>query len=321
MIRTGPRFAALMLAATFALLLAASCGGSSNSDAEFPSVITLGKGELFPLITNQVLAAGDNRLTMSLMDRDDNKVLDATVHLRFYDLNGAKPHATTEADARFIPVELSYVNEQSNNEKSITGNDGAYVAYVNFDVPGNWGVKITVTRDGRTMDPLPFRFNVLPKPLEPGIGDAAPPSRQATLANVSSIEDIDTSYPPRPRMHNVSIADALKTGRPIVVAFATPAFCKSRTCAPVMDTVMDPLYAKYKDGAIFIHIEPYELPQLREANREEPVPATREWGLQTEPWVFVVDRGGRIAGKFEGVMAADEVEQALVEALAPGGAP
>jgi hypothetical protein len=211
---------------------------------------------------------------------------------------------------------LSYVDEQSNNEKSVTGNDGAYVAYVNFDRPGNWGVKITVTRDGRTMDPLPFRFNVLPKALEPGIGDAAP-SRQATLANVSSVEDIDTSYPPRPQMHDITIADALTTKKPIAVAFATPAFCKSRTCAPVMDTVMDPLYAKYKDRVIFIHIEPYELPQLRQANREEPVPATREWGLQTEPWVFVVDGEGRIAGKFEGIMAADEVEQALVAALAP----
>jgi hypothetical protein len=91
MIRISPRFVVLMLAAALALLLAPACGGSSNGDEEFPSVITLGKGELFPSITNQVLAAGENRLTMSLMDRDDNKVLGATVHLSFYDLNEEKP--------------------------------------------------------------------------------------------------------------------------------------------------------------------------------------------------------------------------------------
>jgi len=315
------RLAPMALVLLLALPLAASCGGSSrNDDADFPQVITLGQGDLFPAIRNQVLAVGDNRLTMSLTDRDDNPVLDATVHLRFFNINGPKPRPYMEADARFIPVQLSYVDEQSNHETSVTGSDGAYVAYVNFDEPGNWGVKISVTRDGRTLDPLPFRFNVLEKPLEPGIGDPAPASRQATLADVSSIEDIDTSFPPRPHMHDVTVADALRAGRPIVIAFATPAFCKSRICAPVMDTVMDPLYAKYRDQAIFIHIEPYELPQLRQANQEEPVPATREWQLQTEPWVFVVDRQGRIAGKFEGIMAADEVEQALLQTLEPAAA-
>jgi hypothetical protein len=320
MIRCGRHAALLLFGALLAVALASACGGSSSDNAGFPDVISLGKGELFPAITNQVLAVGDNRLTMTLTDRGDDRVLGATMHLKFYDLNAKKPRLHAEADARFIPVQLSYVDEQSNHEKTVTGADGAYVAGVNFDAPGNWGVQIIVTRDGRTLDPLPFRFNVLEKPLEPGIGDPAPPSRQVTLANVASIDEIDTSYPPRPQMHDVTVADALRTGRPIVVAFATPAFCKSRTCAPVMDTVMDALYAKYRDQAIFIHIEPYQLPQLRQANQEEPVPATREWGLQTEPWVFVIDRTGHIAGKFEGIMAADEVEQTLQRALQPGAA-
>jgi hypothetical protein len=84
-----------------------------------------------------------------------------------------------------------------------------------------------------------------------------------------------------------------------------------------MDTVMDPLYAKYGGQAIFIHVEPYVLSDLREGNIENAVPATQEWRLRTEPWVFVVDKDGRIAGKFEGIMAADEVESVLSLALDP----
>jgi hypothetical protein len=82
-----------------------------------------------------------------------------------------------------------------------------------------------------------------------------------------------------------------------------------------MDTVMDPLAAKYGGRAVFIHIEPYVLRDVREDNVQNPVPATLEWRISTEPWIFVVDRQGRIVGKFEGIVAADEVESVLSLAL------
>ena len=82
-----------------------------------------------------------------------------------------------------------------------------------------------------------------------------------------------------------------------------------------MDTVMDPLATSYGDRAVFIHIEPYVLLDLRQDNIQNTVPAMTEWRLSTEPWVFVVDGHGRIAGKFEGIIAADEVESILALAL------
>jgi hypothetical protein len=336
-VRPGAPRALVALCARAALLavalaIAAACGGSSakTGTPDFPKVVPLGKGEIFPSIVNQSLAVGPNRVSIKLINRDDQPVLGAAVHLRFYDLNGydltgAKPVFSSEADARFIPVELSYIDEQSpGKERSAAGSDGVYVASASFGAPGDWGVQIAITSDSEAIDPIPYRFTVLDHTTEPGIGDAAPPSMQQTLATATSIEEIDSSYPPRPAMHEMTLADAVASGRPTVVAFATPAFCRSRTCAPVMDTVMDPLYAKYGDRsktrrgeANFIHIEPYDLRQLRQANIQEPVPATREWKLQSEPWVFVIDRRGRIAARFEGIMAADEVEAALQQALAP----
>ncbi|MDP9238685.1 MAG: thioredoxin family protein [Chloroflexota bacterium] len=307
---------ALFVLAT-AALAAPACGASSNADdASFPKVISLGKGEIFPSILNQSLAVGPNRVSIGLTGRDDNRVLDATVHLRFYNLNDGKSVFSSEAEARFVPVDLSYVDEQSpTKETSPAGSNGVYVATAGFDAPGDWGVKISITRGGRTLDPVPYKFNVLDHSSEPGIGDPAPPSVQQTLANVSDIEQIDSSYPSRRQMHQLTVADAITSGRPTVVAFATPAFCRSRTCAPVMDTVIDPLYAKYATQANFLHIEPYDLAHLRAANIEDEIPATREWKLQSEPWVFVIDRQGKVAAKFEGIMAEDEVELALKQAL------
>jgi hypothetical protein len=240
------------------------------------------------------------------------------VKLRFFDLNGAEPHPSVVMDAAWVPVELGYVNESSpDRERQDTGASGAYIANVVLGRSGDWGVRIAVTTPERSFEEFPFRFTVRERSDEPMVGDAAPLSEQATLATVATIEEIDSSYPPRPAMHDATIAEAIGAGSPAVIAFATPAFCTSRTCAPVMDTVMDPLFAAYGDRAKFIHIEPYVLRDLRDGFMRNPVPAAREWRLQTEPWVFVVGADGRVMAKFEGIVGVDEVEQALLSALAP----
>ncbi len=309
-----------MLFSLMATVAAASaCGGSSEpSGGQFPRVITLGNGEVFPQIVNHTLAVGENRFSLGLLDQEDSAVLDANVRLRFFDLNGDEPAFKSGADARFIPVELSFIDEQSGKEKRFVGSNGVYVTQVNFDAPGSWGVEITVTLDGRELDPIPFQFDVLEESPEPAIGDPAPPSRQLTLADVADVTEIDSSFPPRPHMHDVTVTDAIAKGKPVVVAFATPAFCESRTCGPVMDTVMDPLYERYNGQAIFIHIEPYKLQELREGIDRIPVEAMQEWKLATEPWVFVIDKQGKIAGKFEGITGLEEVESVLRQVLEGG---
>jgi hypothetical protein len=41
----------------------------------------------------------------------------------------------------------------------------------------------------------------------------------------------------------------------------------------------------------------------------------KEWRLDTEPWVFAVDSQGIIRAKFEGLVAAQELESALQQIL------
>lgn len=307
------RLASIGLVALFAITLSA-CKGNSE---EFPEVVLLGDGDIFPSINNSSLSVGDNRISMSIIDADDAAVLGADVRLRFYDLSGAKPLETSEAQARFVHAELGFVDEQSGGTREVTGEGGVYVANASFSHAGAWGVKVKVTTGGRTLKEAPFRFNVLDDSSEPSIGDSAPASRQQVLANVADIEEIDSSSPPRPAMHDRTIADAIARGKPTVIAFATPAYCRSRTCAPVMDTVMDPLAAEFAGRATFIHVEPYILRDLRNGFVQNPAPAVLEWRIQSEPWIFVVGADGRVVAKFEGITAADEVRDALTGALAP----
>lgn len=313
--RAGKSLAPVVLALVAGAMLLGACGGGGDA-ATFPTVLSLGGCDVCPQVRNTALGVGENRVMLGLTDGDGNPVLDARVRVRFYDLNGRKPVLKSEADTTFEPVQLAYVNEADGGKTTQTGEDGIYVANATFDRGGNWGVQVEVTRGGKKLKDIPFTFSVLEKTPEPAIGDAAPASQQITTANVSDIHLIDSSSPPRPSMHDTTIAAALATGKPVVIAFATPAFCTSRLCAPIMDTVMDPLAKTYGGQALFIHVEPYDLTALRETGQQIAVPATRQWGLQSEPWIFVVDREGKIAAKYEGIATEDEVGAVLRRVIA-----
>ena len=45
----------------------------------------------------------------------------------------------------------------------------------------------------------------------------------------------------------------------------------------------------------------------------QAAPTTEEWGLLSEPWIFVVDGDGIVTGSFEGVVGEAELERALAE--------
>jgi hypothetical protein len=92
-----------------------------------------------------------------------------------------------------------------------------------------------------------------------------------------------------------------------VVTFATPRYCTSRTCGPVVDVVNYVRRRLAARGVRFIHVEVYtqNRPELG-YNRW-----MRRWGLRSEPWTFLVARDGRVKAKFEGSVSARELEAAV----------
>jgi glutathione peroxidase-family protein len=44
----------------------------------------------------------------------------------------------------------------------------------------------------------------------------------------------------------------------------------------------------------------------------------REWGLETEPWTFVVGSDGKIVERFEGAVSVLELEKAVEDLIAGG---
>ena len=94
--------------------------------------------------------------------------------------------------------------------------------------------------------------------------------------------------------------------KPVVLLFATPALCASRTCGPVVD-IAEQVRAQNGKGVTFIQQEIYQDNDPGKPYR----PQVLQWRLPTEPWAFVIDRRGKVAARFEGVFSVGELARAV----------
>jgi hypothetical protein len=245
------------------------------------------------------------------------------VHLAFYDLNGGKEEKTQEMDAvSRVPARDAGLPAQetirlpdgtTRNIFNAGQEVGIYTTLVNFTEAGEWGVEITVKADNPKVDKVMRpRFNVLAKGSTVPIGAPAPRSKNLTADDVQNIAQIDSSSKPSRDMHTSTIAAAVAAGKPTLVLFAVPGFCESRLCGPELE-IMRKLWPKYRDRVEFIHVEFYKDPGNP---ARVPVEAVAEWGLRSEPWFFAIDSKGNVAGKYEGPVSLQELDE-LVATIAP----
>jgi hypothetical protein len=298
-----------------AVFLLSACSGSGK---KFPDTLVIKEGDYTPQLVSSELVVGENRFSFGILTPEPRPVVDAKVHLTFYDLNGGKEVKKFETDAiSVVPARDAGLTEQivhihpdgtRHIHTAVTDQVGVYVANVKFDEPGNWGVEIKMQSDNpkvtKTFVP---RFNVLDKGSTPPLGATAPKSRNLTVNDVADLSQIDTSANPSPDMHTMTIADATSSGKPTLVLFAAPGYCVSSLCGPEYE-IMRKLYPDYKDSVNFIHVEFYQ--DAAHGNRA-PVAAAQEWNLQSEPWFFVINEKGVITAKFEGPTSASELKDAL----------
>ncbi len=291
------------------LLVAAACGGGDDSNGDDAPTPASG---LVAQVVSQDVAVGPNRFAVGLFDDEAGIITGADASFRFFKAEGESEVAAGDATARYVGLKSGFVHEHPDGaQHPHTGDEvGLYIADAEFDSSGVWEVEVRATVGGEERGPARAAFQVAQESAAPAIGDPAPATRQTTLADVAGIAEVDTSAEPILEMHQLTIADAVASGRPTVIVFATPAFCTSRLCGPVKEEVVDPLFPDYRDRVNFVHVEPYDIAAAREGSLQ-PIAAMAEWRLQTEPWVFVVDAEARIAARFEGVLSQEELRQAL----------
>jgi hypothetical protein len=303
------RAAALLLGAT---LVAAACtvsGGTGTADpapSSAASPAASGQPTVLPVIISSEQVVGTNRLIFSFLDPSGSRPIataDRTASVRLWpDARGED--AAVSADGRFL--------------WAIPDVTGVYVAYVVFDEAGPWTAEFTTSVAGGPEEVLRFGFDVQETGFAKRIGDAAPPVRTPTLADVGGdVRLLSTDTVPVERFYEMSVDEALADGRPFVLIFATPLFCTSTTCGPLLEQAKTAA-AAHPDLTV-INVEPYRMewmderlqPILGDAGELQPVEAVTAYGILSEPWIYVIDADGRIASVFEGVVADDELEAAF----------
>lgn len=279
-------------------IIAFACSSDSN-DAR-PTVLQLDNEGIIPVPGNSELIVGPNRFALALLEEDNTLILDETVVFRF-----------------FLDEELKS-ETQAGFTYAIPGANGFYTANVDFEAAGQWLVEAVLTRGGEE-EVVPFSFPVREESLSPNVGDSVPASTNLTLATEPNIKRLSTDVDPEPALYETTVAEAVTLGRPAVIVFATPAFCQTRFCGPVVDNVKE-VRQDFLDTVTFIHIEPFELDEdsgIVAAEGGGPIVAEPmlEWNLQTEPWIFILDSDGLVAARFEGAASPQELTLVLDELL------
>jgi hypothetical protein len=333
------------LALAFGCLLAVGvaavgCGGDSGSDTtastaaedatsrpappktDFPpsqgrSLETLleladAPSELVVSPAAMVFYRGENRYPFGVYERDGTEVRDAKVALYLARVPTPSKHAKSKlgskgpaaqaqvqaleepaigpfpAEIEALPAAPAFRSETAGGPDSSTV---VYSAPLRFPSEGEWRIAALIKEgDGLAATLLPSaavgEFQRVPRPGRPA--PSLPPNAQ----------------------NERDYAQALGK-RPIVLLFATPKFCQSRVCGPVVD-VTEQAQRKYGDEAAFIHMEIYKENDPGEGVR----PEVRAFHLPSQPWLFTIDRTGKVDSAIEGAFGPELLTEAVEKVIA-----
>ena len=134
------------------------------------------------------------------------------------------------------------------------------------------------------------------------LGVAAPRVHTKTLADVGGdVSRITTYRQPDARMYEYSVDQALASGKPVLLEFATPAHCTP--CDRQLQMIKS-LLQKYQTQMIFIHMDQYDDPE-----------AYRAYRVPGDPWTFIIDGRGVVRYEQAGAMLYNELESAIQSVL------
>lgn len=266
-----------------ALLPTAACAPSPQADVAEPTAVQV-------FIAADDFYVGAPRVPFLLRDGADPAVNLRSVEVWLFDLTVDPPTAVWNGPARaYTDYEVPY-----------------WTASPAIPRAGDWGLLIeATTADGQTTR-YQRTIAVTDAPRSPAIGSRPPALTNRTTAD-TELGLLSSGVNPLPALYDQTVAAALQTGRPTVVMFATPAFCKTAVCAPVVRS-LEALHDQVGERANLIHLEVYKDFQTLAVADEMTA-----WGLTTEPWTFVLDRSGAVTARLGGPVSPTE----LLEQLTP----
>jgi hypothetical protein len=188
------------------------------------------------------------------------------------------------------------------------GIQAIYAAHVPVPTAGTY-IVLGLTRGPHGLIGAPGEVAVAASSPIPDVGQRTPDIATDTLSSTHGNVALLTTRLPPEQMHSVSLNQVLGK-RPVALLFSTPQFCTSRICGPVTDVAVS-LQHQFSGRITFIHEEVYARNNPKQGLR----PQMKAFHLETEPWLFVINRHGVIVARLEGAFGTTELRRALQAAL------
>ncbi len=275
------------------------------------------------LLASLPVAAADEGATGRL-----DVIVDSTQHwqgtndvlLSVYDAEtGASlADAGAELSVRLTGPDGGGVTARPAVEKFATYGRRLYRARVPLDRLGPWEVQVTAAIEGR-----PYvgtgTLEVASDQGTPPLGSLVPGGETPTMRDAQSLMHHISSDPePLTAFYTWSLDDALAQHQPTVFVLDSYAFRPNAACGGALG-ILHEVFIDYP-GLTIIHAEPWHMAMGPEGHMLELDPPqgpavltdyAEAWGIEEPPWVFVIDRDGRLQAKFTGVIGSDELRAAI----------
>ena len=288
-----------------AVVALAACGSTSEAGgrggAAEPQLVSL-------FSSDRVIAAGiEQRIPFAVVDAADLE-LPETVELPVRILAGGAEIATTSVVGRLVDHDHPGDDDPDHQHADLL----RYFA-LRAELPEPGIFDIEVDFGAGAIGRLPVQAFDPAEIAVPLVGQPLPPITTPTITDPDGISPLCTRPSEPCEFHRLDVASAVGNGRPLALLVATPAFCSTAYCGPVLETLI--AAAPGHPGIDFVHLEVYANADDVDGGYSDPdlelaAPVT-ELGLTFEPSLFLVDSGGIVADRIDNVYGRPEVDEAL----------
>ncbi len=209
------------------VLLAACRTGAATTTAALPTLTrdATTDGDIQVVLATSEFVVGPNRVALGILE-NNVPIADAAqtqVKTRFYRIDGEQAMLVGEEAARFYGEGLDQ--------------RGTFIVHPTFDRAGQWGLEVEAQRAGRPATTQRLGVTVRERGSAAMIGTTAPRTRTPTSAQVKDLKTISSATKPDPRLYELSVDQAVTSGKPSLILFATPGFCQTQVCGPGVDVL------------------------------------------------------------------------------------
>jgi hypothetical protein len=272
------------LAAGAGALVVAACGGGGSKSGGDDS----GATALIARYEDGYFVPGSQRVAVSLGNTNGlvSDGVPGTLDAKVLDAKGAVVVPSVEAAGHAVGTPVPY-----------------FPFALSMATPGIYTLSAKV--DGKD---LPSSFSVVdPSQVKiPKVGDKLPPFDTPTTADGKGVNPICTHQPPCP-LHDVTLTQALQSGKPAAYLIGTPAFCQTGVCAPILDNLIT-AHTRLGDKVSMVHAEVYT-----DNTATTTTPAVQAYQMSFEPCLWITDATGTVVERLDFVFDQGEIDAALAK--------